>query len=231
MSNRERREPIVNQTTLSPGREDATAGDLLFWQATRYLLQEMSEAEAAAWEVHLESDEAACLAVAEASRLMCGLAEVCGLAAVKPVVPAAVSVVGSPRVRKGAFRRTLLALAGSVAVVMLLSVGLRPSVSDRLTTAVLPDGGDPDGGDPDGGDSDNDDEDAVQLVGLWRTSGVRSSPDVSPRTGLESDEREFIDLDSEIDDVGSPPGWMLAAVSLERGPAEVHDGDDVWENQ
>ncbi len=218
----------MDQTSFSPGSEDAAAGDLLFWQATRYVLQEMSDPEAAEWELRLESDETACLAVAEASRLLCGLAQVCGLPEVKPLAAAATggaavpgSVAGMPQVRRNgtdrvASSRMLLALAGSVAAVVLVVAGLRFSGSDPLVTAVAPVDGD---------------DVAGQLVDLWRTGGGRSAPSVSQRTALEPDEREFIDLESEIDDVGSPPGWMLAAVSLERMPTEVRDGDDVWENQ
>jgi len=184
----------------------SAADDSQMWWATRYVLGELTSAEAAAWEARLADDEQACAVVAEASRLMLGLQAALQVPAVVMTVaassPAKTSspLKNSHSPRRSAFGPTLTMLM-TTAVAVVFACWLGWSSPSRGV----------------------DDGSAVALVELWR--------DGDPLTrgvGNDADVDEVAEMDPAADGV-TVPNWLLAAVSLERSRRDSA-GDDVWED-
>lgn len=128
------------------------------WWATRYVLGELNPTEAAAWEARLADDEAACLAVAEASRLLLGLQA--ALRAPVIVLPAAAAAPGKSA-RRSAGGRTLTTLL-TTAVAVVFAGWLNWSTPSPVI----------------------DDGSAVTLVEMWR-DGERVAPTAGSDADLD----------------------------------------------
>lgn len=184
----------------------------LLWSATRYVLGEMEDTERDAWEEVLLGDAVACAAVAEATRLVLGLAFACseGLPHANPISQrAAQPVAAQPRTSGSTSRshtsRAFVALATSLAATLL--VAFAGVFSGRPGGMFSP---------------TPEQQSAARLVGLWQANSPLAHADFAARHDF-ADQPEWSEgvLAEEV------PNWLLAAVSLEASRAE---SDDVWED-
>lgn len=184
----------------------------LLWSATRYVLGEMEDAERDAWEVVLLDDAEACAAVAEATRLVLGVAVACAegkTAASSCYQHTGLPVAAQSRTPGSSTRshtsRALVALALSLAATLLVAFA-----------GVF-------SGSPGGWFSPSSEQQAAaRLVGLWQANSPLAHADFAARHDF-ADQLEW----SEGVLAEDVPNWLLAAVSLEASRAE---SDDVWED-
>ncbi len=178
------------------------ADDSLMWWATRYVLGDLAPAEIDAWEARLLNEEAACLAVAEAARLILGLQTALQIPAASEPPPVAVAqLVKTTRTGRRTPAGPTLAMLLTSAVAVVFAASLNWSTPSPVI----------------------DDGSAVTLVEMWR-DGER----VAPTAGSDAEMDEVAEAYPVGDEV-AVPNWLLAAVSLERSQKNRAD-DDVWED-
>lgn len=179
--------------------------DPLNWLAVQYVLGELSESEAFAFEELLATDLAACEAVAEATRLTLTLHAATGSQSVPALV--ADSFHASPSTTNHSSKTTprgsWLALAGATtaAAVLLAAMSLGPASSPSTQLALV-------------------DRSASELVSLWRA-------------GSAAAELDFDDADVELAESRlevAVPDWLFAAVSLEQPNPAANLTEDRQEN-
>ena len=180
--------------------------DSLNWLAVQYVLGELSESDAFAFEERLATDLVVCEAVAEAARLTLTLQVA---AADSPVV--ATCATNSPRVLPDATvhsskttpRGSWLVLAGATtaAAALLAAMSLGPASSPSTQLARV-------------------DRSASELVSLWRIGSAVAELDID-------------DADVELAESGAEvavPDWLFAAVSLEQPNPAANSTDERQEN-
>lgn len=158
----------------------------LQWQAQRYVLDEMPQAERDAWERQLADDEAAQSAVLAATQLILALQLAPSTSAVPasaPVLQSVATVIPHSAPGRGAWG---LALASTAAALVCLVFLQTPRVSDSKRHVA------------------ESGSEAAALVSLWRSGSESDADDLD-----ESD--ETLDPAGAV----AVPGWMLAAVSFE----------------
>lgn len=184
----------------------STVDDSLTWLATRYVLGELTESERDAFESRLADDLAACEAVAEASRMKLALHAALADTAIGARVTTGVRV-HQPVVATS--RRSWLAVGTAMISVacLILAVTFWPSESvDPGVAGLVPTG--------------TSAGSAVELVALWRT-------------GMQIAEVELDDADGDVLEAASDvavPGWLLAAVSLEKNGVEEGQPEERQDN-
>lgn len=184
----------------------------LLWSATRYVLGEMDDTERGAWEDVLLDDAEACAAVAEATRLVFGLAVACAeeKSPASPIssragLPVAAQSLTPDAPTRSHTSRAFVALAMSLAATLLVAFAGIFS------------------GSPGGWFSpSSEQQSAARLVGLWQANSPLAHADFAARHDF-ADQPEW----SEGVLAEDVPNWLLAAVSLEASRAE---SDDVWED-
>ena len=180
--------------------KDTQNRDSLNWLAVQYVLGELAESEALAFEERLAVDQVACEAVADATRLTLALqsavADVVTVAA-----PEAAPLVVRPA--KTTPRGSWLALAGATtaAAGLLAAVSFGPNGS-RQTQLVRVD------------------RSTSELVSLWRAGSAATV------TEADDSEVEIADTNHDV----AVPNWLFAAVSLEQGKAAGNSTEEWQEN-
>lgn len=189
----------MNQLPLS----SSEINDELNWLAFRYVAEELTEAESYAFEARLRDDLAACEAVAAMSQVS-GCVQLAAAAELSQPV----RKVEDPRSLPGRFRAWLA--VGSTAVALgwlFLLLGNSNDRADLESPDVT---------------VNNDSQSAADLIARWSQSDGAS--------GFSDELLEITPLElSEADDSDRPqiPGWMIAAVSLEKVQSLTDDMTDM----
>ncbi len=192
--------------------DDTPDRDSLNWLAVQYVLGELSESEASAFEERLAVDLTACEAIAEATRLTLALQ----LAAADRVVVrdhvaitdlSAVALSHQLELRSCSMRRasrgSWLALTGAAmaAAGLLAAISLGPAGSRQEPLAQV-------------------DRTASELVSLWRTGSLMAA------TVLDDADVEVDESNHEV----AVPNWLFTAVSLEQLQPAGESNEDSQEN-
>ena len=180
--------------------------DSLNWLAVQYVLGELSECEAFAFEERLATDLAACEAVAEATRLTLTLHVAAADSQAVPALAADsfhVSPSTTNRSSKTTPRGSWLALAGATtaASVLLAAMSFGPASSPSTQLAVV-------------------DRSASELVSLWRAGSTAAELDI------DDADVELAESRLEV----AVPDWLFAAVSLEQPNPAANSTEDRQEN-
>ncbi len=185
--------------------DDTRDRDSLNWLAVQYVLGELHESEACAFEERLAVDLVACEAVAAATRLTLCLRIGADQLAVSelPMVALPDQAVRRVGVKAPAPRGSWLALAGATmaAAGLLVAMSLGPVGSRYEPLAQV-------------------DQSASELVSLWRAGSSTAVP-VADESDAEVDESNH-----EV----AVPNWLFAAVSLEQAKPVGEPAEDWQEN-
>lgn len=186
---------------------DQTTQNELDWQAFRYVSGELSNDEAAAFELRLATDTLACEAVARVTQLGCAIAWACdqeqALAAKTPQ-PQERSIVTVRESRAVDSRSRwasalLTGVAASAVAAAALVMSLNPGFSSNNKLAKR--------------------NGAERLVAAWAHGEA-------VRNAFDDDEETASWQESDLE----PPDWLLAAVSVEQQAQPVEDHNAVREN-
>lgn len=180
--------------------------DSLNWLAVQYVLGELTESEAFAFEARLETDLAACEAVAEATQLTLALRSTEAVSQTTSELerPSFVERPAAP-VRSGTAttRGSWLALSGAISAVAVLFAAMSFGPAGVPTTQLAAV-----------------DRSASELVSLWRIGSDATEPD-------------FDEADVELAEAGhevAVPSWLVMAVSLEESKPGANPSDEWQEN-
>lgn len=233
-------EPEDKSTSRAAGHESAATepSEELVWLAFRYVLNELSESEAAAFEEQLMGDESACLAVARATQLASAMQVSCEefhrerSFATTPeskrtqqrdeLVEKLRARVQSERERAVSVRRPLRVLATVVAGCVILSATVATYFQSSSTERLSLDRSGRNAGTVQEGKvmvADRDRQHAFSpaenaaaenLLGLYGAEEISGDPGhVTAGTG--TDELDLSDSDSGI----AVPDWLLTAVEID----------------
>ncbi len=179
--------------------------DSLNWLAVQYVLGELSDSEAFAFEERLATDLAVCEAVAEATRLTLTLHAATDSQAVPALEADSFHVLPSTtnRSSKTTPRGSWLALAGATtaAAVLLAAMSFGPASSPSTQLAFV-------------------DRSASELVSLWRAGSTAAELDIDDADVELAESRREVAV----------PDWLFAAVSLEQPNPAANSTEDRQEN-
>lgn len=179
---------------------ETTAQNELAWLAGCYVAGELSVGETAAFEIRLETDVAACSAVARAMELNLAIAAAFDQETSLPVARPMHETAAPARWSGVAL--SALAASAVVAAVAVASIALMIGRSDSTTNEIARKDG------------------AERIVAAW-ASGEAARND--------ADEDDDV-LDATDDDDLDPPDWMLAALTVEDVKEQLPGSGDIQEN-